>query len=179
LSEMSLVFSTFAGDQITKYNVNAGFPKTPVRRLVRWVADHGASEGETEVLGRVLETPVSAELLPPGSDGTIVHRTEEIVGPYELVDFFLFGMLRHGAGPAKLLFLAEQAFSGRYSRDVLKRWLRGFIERFFASQFKRSVMPDGPKVGSVSLSPRGDWRMPSDATGRAWLAVLDEDAEAR
>jgi len=174
LSEIALGFSTFAGDHIAMYNVNAGVPKTLVRRLVSWVADHGSSASETDVLGKVLDTPVSAELVPPGADGAIVQRTEEIVGPYELADFFLFGMLRHGAGPAKLLFLAEHAFEGRYSREVLRRWLRGFLERFFASQFKRSVMPDGPKVGSVSLSPRGDWRMPSDATGRAWLDALGD-----
>jgi len=177
LSEIALGFSTFAGDHIAMYGVNAGVPKTLVRRLVSWVAEHGSSEEETEVLGSVLDTPVSAELVPPGSDGSIVQRTEEIVGPYELADFFLFGMLRHGAGPSKLLFLAEQAFEGRYSRSELRRWLRGFYERFFASQFKRSVMPDGPKVGSVSLSPRGDWRMPSDAAGRAWLAELTEGGE--
>jgi NAD+ synthase (glutamine-hydrolysing) len=125
------------------------------------------------VLGDVLDTPVSAELVAPGPDGGIA-RTEDVVGPYELSDFFLFGMLRHGAGPAKLLFLAEHAFAGRYEPATLRRWLRVFIERFFDNQFKRSVMPDGPKVGSVSLSPRGDWRMPSDASKAAWLRALEE-----
>ena len=175
LSEIALGFSTFAGDQIAMYNVNAGVPKTLVRRLVQWVADHHARAGEREALRDVLETPVSPELVPPDEDGAIVQRTEDIVGPYEIADFFLYTMLRLGAGPAKMLFLAERAFEGRYDVPVLRRWLRVFLERFFASQFKRSVMPDGPKVGSVSLSPRGDWRMPSDASGRAWLRETEEE----
>jgi NAD+ synthase (glutamine-hydrolysing) len=173
LSELALGFATFAGDHIAMYNVNGSVPKTLVRRLVRWVADHHASASERAVLGDVLDTPVSAELVAPGPDGGIA-RTEDVVGPYELSDFFLFGMLRHGAGPAKLLFLAEHAFAGRYEPATLRRWLRVFIERFFDNQFKRSVMPDGPKVGSVSLSPRGDWRMPSDASKAAWLRALEE-----
>ena len=175
LSEIALGFSTFAGDQIAMYNVNAGVPKTLVRRLVQWVADHHARAGEREALRDVLKTPVSPELVPPDEDGAIVQRTEDIVGPYEIADFFLYTMLRLGAGPAKMLFLAERAFEGRYDVPVLRRWLRVFLERFFASQFKRSVMPDGPKVGSVSLSPRGDWRMPSDASGRAWLRETEEE----
>jgi NAD+ synthase (glutamine-hydrolysing) len=124
------------------------------------------------VLQAVLETPVSPELLPPRADGAITQRTEEIVGPYELHDFFLFAFARLGAGPRKTLFLAEHAFADRYPPGALRRWLRVFIERFFDSQFKRSVMPDGPKVGSVGLSPRGDWRMPSDASKEAWLREL-------
>jgi NAD+ synthase (glutamine-hydrolysing) len=172
LSEIALGFATFAGDHIAMYNVNGSVPKTLVRRLVRWVADHHASASERAALGGVLDTPVSAELVAPGPDGRIA-RTEEVVGPYELADFFLFGMLRHGAGPAKLLFLAEHAFAGRYDAATLRRWLRVFLERFFDNQFKRSVMPDGPKVGSVSLSPRGDWRMPSDASKAAWLRALE------
>ena len=175
LSELALGFATFAGDHIAMYNVNASVPKTLVRRLVRWVADHHASAGERDVLNEVLETPVSPELVPPESDGAIAQRTEEIVGPYELADFFLFCLLRLGAGPAKMLFLARRAFGSRYDEATLRRWLRLFIERFFDNQFKRSVMPDGPKVGSVSLSPRGDWRMPSDASKVAWLRALDEE----
>jgi len=175
LSELALGFATFAGDHISMYGVNAGVPKTLVRRLVEWVAEHHASSVEREALREVLRTPVSPELVPPGEDGAIAQRTEEIVGPYELADFFLFGLLRLGAGPGKLLFLAERAFEGRYDRATLRRWLRTFLERFFANQFKRSAMPDGPKVGSVSLSPRGDWRMPSDVSGDAWLRELDED----
>jgi NAD+ synthase (glutamine-hydrolysing) len=172
LSELALGFYTFGGDQIAMYNVNGGVPKTLVRQLVRWVADHQAGAAERAVLQAVLETPVSPELLPPRADGAIAQRTEEIVGPYELHDFFLFAFARLGAGPRKMLFLAEHAFADRYPPEALRRWLRVFIERFFDSQFKRSLMPDGPKVGSVSLSPRGDWRMPSDASKEAWLREI-------
>ena len=172
LSELALGWCTFAGDHMSMYNVNGGVPKTLVRHLVRWVAQHRASPVEREVLQAVLETPISPELLPPGSDGSIAQRTEELIGPYELHDFFLHHFFR-GAGPRKLLFLAGHAFGERYDRETLRRWLRVFIERFFSQQFKRSCLPDGPKVGSVSLSPRGDWRMPSDATCAAWLRELD------
>lgn len=175
LSELALGFATFAGDHIAMYNVNSSVPKTLVRRLVAWVAEHHASPSEREVLENVLETPVSPELVPPGRDGAISQRTEEIVGPYELADFFLFSLLRHGAGPRKMLFLASHAFEDQYDEATLRKWLRVFIERFFDNQFKRSVMPDGPKVGSVSLSPRGDWRMPSDASKAAWLRALSDD----
>jgi NAD+ synthase (glutamine-hydrolysing) len=173
LSELALGFATFAGDQIAMYGVNASVPKTLVRRLVEWVAAHHASEAEREVLRGVLDTPVSPELVPPGKDGELVQKTEELVGPYELVDFFLHGLLRLGAGPRKLLFLAVHAFAGRYDEATLRKWLASFLRRFFSQQWKRSVMPDGPKVGSVSLSPRGDWRMPSDATAAAWLRELE------
>ena len=172
LSELALGWCTFAGDHMSMYNVNGGVPKTLVRHLVRWVAQHRASPVEREVLQAVLETPISPELLPPGSDGSIAQRTEELIGPYELHDFFLHHFFR-GAGPRKLLFLAGHAFGERYDRETMRRWLRVFIERFFSQQFKRSCLPDGPKVGSVSLSPRGDWRMPSDATCAAWLRELD------
>jgi NAD+ synthase (glutamine-hydrolysing) len=172
LSELALGWCTFAGDHMSMYNVNGGVPKTLVRHLVRWVAQHRASPAEREVLLAVLETPISPELLPPSSDGSIAQRTEELIGPYELHDFFLHHFFR-GAGPRKLLFLVGHAFGERYDRETLRRWLRVFIERFFSQQFKRSCLPDGPKVGSVSLSPRGDWRMPSDATCAAWLRELD------
>jgi NAD+ synthase (glutamine-hydrolysing) len=174
LSELALGFATFAGDHIAMYNVNGSVPKTLVRRLVSWVADHGAGAGERVVLRAVLETPVSPELVPPDAQGRIRQRTEDIVGPYELHDFFLYHFVRHGAGPRKILFLAEHAFAGRYDAATLKRWLRVFIERFFDQQYKRSALPDGPKVGSVSLSPRADWRMPSDASKAAWLRELDQ-----
>ena len=173
LSELALGFCTFGGDHIAMYNVNGGVPKTLVRRLVRWVAEHGASPAERDVLICVLETPVSPELVPPTPAGAIAQRTEEIIGPYELHDFFLYSFMRLGAGPRKVLFLAEHAFQGRYDRETLRRWLRVFVERFFSQQFKRSTLPDGPKVGSVSLSPRGDWRMPSDASAAAWLRELE------
>ncbi len=172
LSEMALGFSTFAGDHISMYNVNGSVPKTLVKALVRWVADHRTTGEERAVLVAVLDTPISPELVPPGAQGS--HHTEDIVGPYELHDFFLFSLLRLGAGPRKILFLASHAFERKYDAATLRKWLRVFITRFFAQQFKRSVCPDGPKVGSVSLSPRGDWRMPSDASAAAWLRDLDD-----
>ena len=173
LSELALGFCTFAGDHISMYDVNASVPKTLVRKLVGWVADHHGGAEERAVLREVLATPVSPELVPPGRDGAIAQRTEEIVGPYELHDFFLFCLIRLGAGPRKILFLAGHAFASAYDPATIRRWLRVFLTRFFDQQFKRSVMPDGPKVGSVSLSPRGDWRMPSDASKEAWLRELD------
>ena len=172
LSELALGFATFAGDHISMYNVNGGVPKTLVRRMVSWAAEHQASPSEREVLKGVLETPVSPELVPAGKDGA-AQNTEDIIGPYELHDFFLWCLVRLGAGPRKSLFLAAHAFEGRYDEAALSRWLRVFVERFFEQQFKRSVMPDGPKVGSVSLSPRADWRMPSDASKAAWLRELE------
>jgi NAD+ synthase (glutamine-hydrolysing) len=173
LSEIALGFSTYGGDHLSSYNVNAGVPKTLVRALVRWVAEHETAGGERAVLHEVLATPVSPELVPAGPDGREGHRTEDIIGPYELHDFFLYCFVRLGASPRKILFMAEQAFDGGYDPAALRRWLRVFLTRFFANQFKRSASPDGPKVGSVALSPRGDWRMPSDADVTAWLAELD------
>jgi NAD+ synthase (glutamine-hydrolysing) len=174
LSELALGFSTFAGDHIAMYSVNSGVPKTLVRRVVAFVARERASAEERAVLEDVLATPVSPELVPPTAEGGITQKTEDILGPYELHDFFLWCLVRLGAGPKKTLFLADHAFGSRHPRAVVKRWLRVFLERFFDNQFKRSVMPDGPKVGSVGLSPRGDWRMPSDASKAAWLRELDE-----
>jgi NAD+ synthase (glutamine-hydrolysing) len=174
LSELALGFGTFAADLIAMYNVNCGVPKTLVRKLVGWVAGHETTGAERTVLQSILDTPVSPELLAPdGEDGEIAQRTEEIVGPYELHDFFLYALLRLGAGPRKTLFLAEQAFAGRYEPQAIRGWLKIFVTRFFEQQYKRSLMPDGPKVGSVALSPRGDWRMPSDASAAAWLAELE------
>jgi len=139
---------------------------------VRWVAETQVREDARAVLQRVLETPVSPELVATDPHGGVTQKTEEILGPYELHDFFLWYFLRIGAGPAKTAMLAEHAFAGRYDAATIRRWLKVFTERFFGSQFKRSVMPDGPKVGSVALSPRGDWRMPSDASREAWMAEL-------
>ena len=173
LSELALGFGTFAGDLIAMYNVNCGVPKTLVRKLVGWVAGHETTGAERTVLQSILDTPVSPELVAPGGDGDIAQRTEDIVGPYELHDFFLYALLRLGAGPRKTLFMAEHAFAGRYEAEAMRRWLRLFVTRFFEQQYKRSLMPDGPKVGSVALSPRGDWRMPSDASAAAWLAELE------
>lgn len=172
LSELALGFCTFGGDHLAMYNVNAGVPKTLVRRLVRFVAD--SSDGErSAVLHSIVDTPISPELVPPAGDGSVGQKTEDIVGPYELHDFFLHALMRLGAGPRKIQFLARHAFVGRYDAETIRAWLVFFIERFFSQQFKRSVLPDGPKVGSVSLSPRGDWRMPSDASAAAWLAELE------
>lgn len=174
LSELALGWATYNGDQMSMYGVNASVPKTLVRHLVRWVADTESDEATRRTLLDILDTPVSPELLPAEADGSIAQKTEDLVGPYELHDFFLYHLLRTGSGPAKTLFLAGEAFGGRYDEATIRKWLGVFIRRFFAQQFKRSAMPDGPKVGSVALSPRGDWRMPSDATAAAWLRELDE-----
>lgn len=163
LSELALGFATYNGDHMSMYGVNASVPKTLVRHLVRCVAD-GSEGGLKATLYDILDTPVSPELLPPEEDGAIAQQTEEIVGPYELHDFFLYYMLRWGFSKDKILRLAKNAFSGCYDTPTIQKWLDIFMRRFFKSQFKRSCMPDGPKVGSVALSPRGDLRMPSDAT---------------
>ena len=175
LSELALGWATYNGDHMSMYGVNAGVPKTLVRHLVRYEADIAQDEALRQVLLDILDTPVSPELLP-AKDGEIAQRTEELVGPYELHDFCLYYVLRFGFGPRKIFRLAKAAFAGRpeYPDAVLYKWLRSFYWRFFAQQFKRSCLPDGPKVGSVTLSPRGDWRMPSDASAAAWLAQLEE-----
>jgi len=172
LSELALGWCTYNGDHMSMYGVNCGVPKTLVRYLVEWVADNASDSGTRDVLHRILNTPVTPELLPPDSNGDINQKTEEIIGPYELHDFFLYHMARYGAPPQKILFLAGKAFDGKYGPDEIKKWLRVFYKRFFSQQYKRSCLPDGPKVGSVSLSPRGDWRMPSDAEAEAWLKEL-------
>lgn len=179
LSELALGWATYNGDHMSMYNVNVSIPKTLVRHLVRWFAGYlhdGTPAGKLihDTLLDVLDTPISPELTPAAGDGTILQVTEDIVGPYELHDFFLFNMLRYGFTPAKLYLLARKAFKGTYDNATIKKWLRTFMRRFFAQQFKRSCLPDGPKVGSVSLSPRGDWRMPSDASSRLWLAQCDQ-----
>lgn len=165
LSEAALGWCTFNGDHMSMYHVNAGVPKTLVRYLIEWCATelHAAAAGA--VLNDILDTPISPELLPVGADGALEQKTEDTVGPYELHDFFLFHFLRHGCGRAKIRYLALQAFGDRYDPPVIDRWLDVFLRRFAQNQFKRSSMPDGPKVGSVALSPRGDWRMPSDYAG--------------
>ena len=179
LSELALGWATYNGDHMSMYNVNVSIPKTLVRHLVRWFAssfNNGTKKGKaiSDTLLDVLDTPISPELTPAAKDGTILQVTEDIVGPYELHDFFLYHMLRYGYSPAKLYMLARTAFKGAYDNATIKKWLRTFLRRFFAQQFKRSCLPDGPKVGSVSLSPRGDWRMPSDASSRLWLKQCDE-----
>lgn len=162
LSELALGFATYNGDHMSMYGVNASIPKTLVRHLVKYVADSSESELRS-VLYDVLDTPVSPELLPPKEDGSIAQQTEEIVGPYELHDFFLYHMVRSGFDKKKIQRLCKYAFDGQYNSETIEKWLDIFYRRFFSSQFKRSCLPDGPKVGSVALSPRGDWRMPSDA----------------
>ncbi|WP_290098614.1 NAD(+) synthase [uncultured Alistipes sp.] len=173
LSELALGWATYNGDQMSMYGVNASVPKTLVRHLVRWAAETETDETARTTLLDIVDTPVSPELLPADKEGRIAQKTEDLVGPYELHDFFLYHFLRSGYGPAKILFLAETAFSGSYDRTTIHKWLGVFFRRFFAQQFKRSAMPDGPKVGSVALSPRGDWRMPSDASAAAWLNELE------
>ncbi|MDD5198760.1 MAG: NAD(+) synthase [Terrimicrobiaceae bacterium] len=177
LSEAALGWCTFNGDHMSMYHVNAGVPKTLVRHLVEWCAEEEFAEPIRGLLLDIAATPITPELLPLDPDAGLVQKTEETVGPYELHDFFLFQMVRCGFRPAKILALAEMAFDGRHPRVELLRWLRVFVGRFFANQFKRSAMPDGPKVGTVALSPRGDWRMPSDASAAAWLAEVDALAE--
>ncbi len=174
LSELALGWCTYNGDHMSMYAVNASIPKTLVRYLVEHVARENLKKDQdlTHVLEDILDTPVSPELLP-AVQGEISQRTEDLVGPYELHDFFLYYILRWGFGPRKVLRLAEKAFGRSYSREVLLKWLHSFYRRFFAQQFKRSCLPDGPKVGSVALSPRGDWRMPSDAAARLWLEEVD------
>jgi NAD+ synthase (glutamine-hydrolysing) len=168
LSELALGWATYNGDHMSMYGVNAGVPKTLVRHIVKYVADTCGIPALEPVLLDILATPVSPELLPP-SQGDISQQTERLVGPYELHDFFLYHMLRWGRTPSAILELAWVAFAGVYERDEILKWLRVFYRRFFAQQFKRNCLPDGPKIGSVSLSPRGDWRMPSDAAAEAWL----------
>lgn len=174
LSELALGWATYNGDQMSMYGVNAGVPKTLVRYVVEYVADTSMTEESKGYLKDILDTPISPELLPAEKNGEIRQKTEDIVGPYELHDFFLYHMLRFGFGPERLFMMAQKAFDGVYTRVIIKKWLTTFIRRFFAQQFKRSCMPDGPKVGAISLSPRGDWRMPSDATAEMWLNILDE-----
>lgn len=162
LSELALGWATYNGDHMSMYAVNSGVPKTLVRYLVGWAA-HQLDENSEKILQDVIDTPVSPELLPADHNGEIAQKTEDLVGPYELHDFFLYYFVRFGFSPEKIFFLAKNAFSEDYSTEIIKKWLKVFIKRFFAQQFKRSCLPDGPKVGSINLSPRGDWRMPSDA----------------
>lgn len=171
LSEIALGWCTYNGDHMSHYNVNGGVPKTLVKFIVQWVAENASTPAMKRVLESILATPVSPELTR-AKKGKVAQKTEEIIGPYELHDFFLYHFVRRGASSRKISYLAEIAFKDRYSRAEIIRWLKVFITRFFHNQFKRSAMPDGPKVGFVALSPRGDWRMPSDATPEQWLADL-------
>lgn len=173
LSELALGWATYNGDHMSMYNPNVSIPKTLVKFLVKWAAENEFSGEARRTLLDVVATRISPELLPTGKDGQIVQETEGVIGPYELHDFFLFHFLRYGAPPEKILYLADHArFDNPYTPAEVRRWLKVFLERFFANQFKRSCLPDGPKVGTVSLSPRGDWRMPSDARAALWLQSL-------
>ena len=167
LSELALGWATYNGDHMSMYGVNGSIPKTLVRHLVRYYADTCEDAELAKVLFDVLDTPVSPELLPP-VDGVISQKTEDLVGPYELHDFFLYYMLRCGFSPAKIYRIAKLTFANEYDNATILKWLKKFYWRFFSQQFKRSCLPDGPKVGAVSLSPRGDWRMPTDACGELW-----------
>ena len=178
MSELALGWATYNGDHMSMYGVNASVPKTLVRHLVSYYADTCGNKELSEVLYDVLDTPVSPELLPPNEDGTIQQKTEDLVGPYELHDFFMYHILRFGVGPEKLFRIAKLAFAGEYDDKTIYKWLRTFVWRFFSQQFKRSCLPDGPKVGSVAVSPRGDLRMPSDASSAAWIRKLDKLKES-
>ena len=172
LSELALGWATYNGDHMSMYGVNASVPKTLVRHLVKYAADDTTDEALKNVLYDVLDTPVSPELLPP-KDGDIAQKTEDLVGPYELHDFFLYFMLRFGYEPSKIFRIACMTFDGEYDKETIFKWLEAFCRRFFSQQFKRSCLPDGPKVGTVALSPRGDWRMPSDACVAVWMKDLE------
>lgn len=173
LSELALGWATYNGDHMSMYGVNSSVPKTLVRYLVSFVAHDGSDAAAKPFLLDIIDTPISPELLPADAQGNIAQKTEDLVGPYELHDFFLYNFMRFGFGPKRLFYMARNAFGDKYSPETIKKWLIIFLRRFFNQQFKRSAMPDGPKVGSVSLSPRGDWRMPSDATSRLWLVEAE------
>lgn len=169
LSELALGWATYNGDHMSMYGVNASIPKTLIKYLVNWIALNRVNEETCTILLDIVDTPISPELIPADENGNIKQKTEDLVGPYELHDFFLYYFLRYGFRPAKIFFLANRAFKDKYTDEVIKKWLTTFFRRFFSQQFKRSCLPDGPKVGSVALSPRGDWRMPSDASPALWL----------
>lgn len=179
LSELALGWATYNGDHMSMYGVNVSIPKTLVSHLVKWVAENMSEETVGKTLSDIVATPISPELLPADEEGNISQKTEDIVGPYELHDFFLYHTLRYGFRPSKVFYLACRAFDGtgngtHYPEEVIRKWLKTFYQRFFSQQYKRSCLPDGPKVGSCSLSPRGDWRMPSDACSDAWVADIQE-----
>ena len=174
LSELALGWATYNGDHMSMYGVNAGIPKTLIQYLINYIAMIPAFSAQRDTLIDVIHTPISPELTPADAEGNIQQKTEDLVGPYELHDFFLYYMLRYGFRPAKIFMLAQAAFGETYDKETIKKWLTTFCRRFFSQQFKRSCLPDGPKVGSISLSPRGDWRMPSDASSALWLKECEE-----
>ena len=176
LSELALGWCTYNGDQQSMYGVNCSVPKTLIKSLIKWYNQNRVPQKNQWLLNDILNTPVSPELKGTGADTSKsgAQVTENEIGPYELHDFYLYNMFRHGFGPKKLLWIAQHSdLTSKYSLSDMKKWLRVFIQRFFSQQFKRNNLPDGPKIGSISLSQRGDWRMPSDATAKAWLDELD------
>ena len=174
LSELALGWCTYNGDHMSMYSVNGTIPKTLMQEMIRAIADTPAFAGVREILGDILDTPISPELLPPDDSGKIAQQTEDLVGPYVLHDFFLYYMLRYGAEPAKIYLLACRVFADEYAPDTIKKWLRVFYRRFFSQQFKRSCQPDGVKVGNICVSPRGDWKRPSEASCRTWMEQIDK-----
>lgn len=168
LSELALGWATYNGDHMSMYGINSGIPKTLVRHLVSWAAETQVDSQSSAILADIIDTPVSPELLPAAANGDISQKTEDLVGPYELHDFFLYYTVRFGFSPRKIVYLGRYAFEGKYDEEVIEKWLKVFLSRFFSQQFKRSCLPDGPKIGSINLSPRGDWRMPSDASFDSW-----------
>lgn len=174
LSEMALGWATYNGDHMSMYGVNISIPKTLVKYLVSWVSLNEVEENASIILNDIVDTPISPELIPADENGDILQKTEDLVGPYELHDFFIYYVMRFGFRPAKIYYLANIAFADKYDKETIKRWLYTFFRRFFNQQFKRSCLPDGPKVGSISISPRGDWRMPSDASSALWLKEIEE-----
>ena len=174
LSELALGFATYNGDHMSMYGINSSVPKTLIGYIIKWAADCEFKGDIKNILYDVPKTPVSPELLPPDKEGKTAQKTEELVGPYELHDFFLYNYMRFGYKPSKVFFLANAAFESEYDAKTIYKWLRNFYFRFFSQQFKRSCLPDGPKVGSVCLSPRGDLKMPSDASVKAWLDELEK-----
>lgn len=173
MSELALGWTTFNADHMSMYSINSGIPKTLVSTFVRWIADKQLDETSKSIVYDIIDTPFSPELLPADEEGEIAQKTEDSVGPYELHDFFMYRMIRYGDTPHRILFISRQAFKDKYTVEEIKKWIKVFYKRFFSQQFKRSCMPDGPKVGSVNLSPRGSWRMPSDAVVKAWLEDLE------
>lgn len=173
LSELALGWTTYNGDHMSMYGVNSSIPKTLVKHLVKWAANNHVDEASAKTLLDIVDTPISPELIPADENGNISQITEDLVGPYELHDFFLYYFIRFGFRPAKIYLIATRSFEGVYNKETIKKWLGVFIRRFFNQQFKRSCLPDGPKVGSISISPRGDWRMPSDASAALWLNEVE------
>ena len=171
MSELALGWATYNGDHMSMYGVNASVPKTLVRHLVGYYAEIEDNEECKKTIMDILDTPISPELLPPTKDGKIAQKTESVVGPYVLHDFFLYHFLRYGAGVEKVKYIALQVFDGMYTEDEINKWLTMFVKRFFSQQFKRSCLTDGPKVGTIGVSPRGDLRLPSDADSSNWLEI--------